>query len=441
MRYNEPDTERLRKCGVVCVDKGERVLRMEEKPQNPFSTWCVPPFYIFPTDILPRIGEAIANGCATDAPGSLLAWLSGHVPVYAMEMTGRRFDVGDIAGYMQLKDSYMGIETVLLTGAAGFIGFHLAKRLLEQGYRVVGFDNLNDYYDMRLKQARLDILLHMNGFTFIKGDLADTDAVNALFSEFNPTSVVHLAAQAGVRYSITNPKAYIESNLVGFFNILEACRANTARVKHLIYASSSSVYGNQAKTPFSVDDDVSHPISLYAATKKSNELMAYSYSHLYGIPATGLRFFTVYGPYGRPDMAYFTFTQKILRGETLQIFNHGDMYRDFTYIDDIVRGIEKMLLCPPQKDDAGVRAKVYNIGNHQPERLLDFIETLERLLGCTTKKEYLPMQAGDVYQTYADIEALRADFGFAPNTPLEVGLARFVDWYKSFYDVSGCKNA
>ena len=256
-------------------------------------------------------------------------------------------------------------KKILVTGAAGFIGFHLSRRLLSQGVTVVGFDNINDYYDTSLKYSRLDILKEYDKFRFVKGDLSDKAAVDALFAENKFDIVVNLAAQAGVRYSIENPQAYIESNVVGFFNILEACRHNP--VEHLLYASSSSVYGNQKKTPFSTDDDVSKPISLYAATKKSNELMAFSYSHLYGIPATGLRFFTVYGPYGRPDMACFSFTNKIMKGEKIKIFNYGDMYRDFTYVDDIVKGIENMLCNPPEPDENGDRAVVYNIGNNSPE--------------------------------------------------------------------------
>lgn len=332
--------------------------------------------------------------------------------------------------------SYNALDTtkkILVTGAAGFIGFHLSKLLLQKGVTVIGFDNINDYYDVNLKYARLAILEKFENFTFVKGDLADKTAVDNLFSENKFDIVVNLAAQAGVRYSIENPQAYIESNVIGFFNILEACRNNP--VEHLLYASSSSVYGNQQKTPFSTDDDVSKPISLYAATKKSNELMAYTYSHLYGIPSTGLRFFTVYGPYGRPDMAYFSFTQKIMKGETIKIFNNGDMYRDFTYVDDIVKGIENMLCNPPEADENGDRATVYNIGNNSPEKLMYFIETLEKALGKTAQKEFLPMQPGDVYQTYADVTPLIEKYGFKPSTSIEDGLARFVEWYKEYYNV------
>ena len=333
-------------------------------------------------------------------------------------------------------NSYKKLDTgkkILVTGAAGFIGFHLSRKLLEQGVRVVGFDNLNDYYDVNLKYARLDILNEYNDFVFVKGDLADKEAIDRLFEENNFDIVVNLAAQAGVRYSIDNPQAYMESNVIGFFNILEACRHNP--VEHLLYASSSSVYGNQKKTPFSTDDDVSKPISLYAATKKSNELMAYTYSHLYGIPTTGLRFFTVYGPFGRPDMAYFSFAQKIVKGETIKIFNNGDMYRDFTYIDDIVKGIENMLCNPPEADADGDRATVYNIGNNSPEKLMYFIETLENALGKKAEKEFLPMQPGDVYQTYADVTPLIERFGFKPSTSIEEGLGRFVEWFKEYYKI------
>ncbi|MBP3938675.1 MAG: NAD-dependent epimerase [Clostridia bacterium] len=324
-------------------------------------------------------------------------------------------------------------KKILVTGAAGFIGFHLCKSLLEKGVEVVGFDNINDYYDVNLKYSRIEILAPYERFSFVRGDIADKSAVDKLFCENKFDVVVNLAAQAGVRYSIDNPQAYIESNVIGFFNILEACRNNP--VEHLLYASSSSVYGNQKKTPFSTDDDVSKPISLYAATKKSNELMAYTYSHLYSIPSTGLRFFTVYGPYGRPDMAYFGFTQKILNGEKIKIFNNGDMYRDFTYIDDIVKGIENMISNPPEADENGDRATVYNIGNNSPEKLMYFIETLENALGKKAEKEFLPMQPGDVYQTYADVTPLIENFGFKPSTSIEEGLGKFVDWYKEYYNI------
>ena len=322
-------------------------------------------------------------------------------------------------------------KTILITGAAGFIGFNLAKSLLNEQYEIIGFDNINDYYDVSLKYARLEILNKHKNFKFIQADLADENSVNNVFKTYKPDIAVNLAAQAGVRYSIENPKAYIDSNIVGFFNILEACRHYP--VEHLVYASSSSVYGNQQKTPFSVDDNVDRPISLYAATKKSNELMAFTYSHLYKIPATGLRFFTVYGPFGRPDMAYFGFTNKIFAGEPIKIFNNGNMLRDFTYVDDIVTGIKNILPCPPQKDENGDLYKVYNIGNNKPEKLLTFIETLEEIIGIEAKKEYLPMQPGDVYQTYADVSELEKNFNFKPQTSIRQGLTEFVNWYREFY--------
>ena len=326
---------------------------------------------------------------------------------------------------------------ILVTGAAGFIGFHLSKRLLESGKTVVGYDNVNDYYDTSLKYARLEILEKYENFTFIKGDLADKQAVDGLFETYKPDVVVNLAAQAGVRYSITNPEAYISSNLVGFFNILEACRNNP--VKHLVYASSSSVYGTNKKIPYSTDDKVDNPVSLYAATKKSNELMAHAYSKLYKIPATGLRFFTVYGPFGRPDMAYFGFTNKLVKGEKIQIFNFGDMKRDFTYIDDIVTGVINVMNKPPVENEDGALYKVYNIGNNKPENLLYFVETLEKclmkenIIDKEAEKELLPMQPGDVYQTYADVDDLIKDFDFKPNTSLEEGLSKFAKWYREFY--------
>ncbi|WP_251454378.1 NAD-dependent epimerase [Veillonella intestinalis] len=322
-------------------------------------------------------------------------------------------------------------KRILITGAAGFIGFHLAKRLLEQGSIICGLDNINDYYDVSLKESRLALLKNFANFTFVKGNIADEVVVAHVFETFKPDIVVNLAAQAGVRYSIDNPKAYMESNMMGFFTILEACRKYP--VEHLLFASSSSVYGNQQKTPFATTDNVDHPISLYAATKKSNELMAYTYSHLYGISATGLRFFTVYGPYGRPDMAYFKFTNKICQDTPIQIYNQGDMYRDFTYVDDIVIGIERMLCNPPKKNEWGDAYKVYNIGNNKPEKLMYFIEVLEEQLGKIAVKEFLPMQPGDVYQTYADVTELEEDFDFKPVTSIEEGLGKFVTWYKEYY--------
>ncbi len=321
--------------------------------------------------------------------------------------------------------------TCLVTGGAGFIGFFLSKRLLEAGAKVIGFDNLNDYYDVSLKEERLRILKEFDQFTFVKGDLADKEAVTKLFTTFKPQIVVNLGAQAGVRYSIDNPDAYIQSNIVGFFNILEACRFNP--MQHLVFASSSSVYGGNEKVPFNTEDKVDKPVSLYAATKKSNELMAYSYSKLYGIKLTGLRFFTVYGPMGRPDMAYFKFANKIMKGEPIQIYNNGDMYRDFTYVDDIVTGIMDILCNPPKEDNLGAFYKIYNIGNNKPEKLMDYISTLEKCLGREAIKEYLPMQPGDVFRTYADVSDLMNDFNFKPDTSIEEGLGKFSEWFLSYY--------
>ena len=330
-------------------------------------------------------------------------------------------------------------KKVLITGAAGFIGFHLSKRLLEEGCCVIGLDNLNTYYDIRLKESRLDILKRNPAFHFVLGSIADKAVVAEVFTSGQPDIVVNLAAQAGVRYSIENPDSYIESNLIGFYNILEACRHSYDKgkhpVEHLLFASSSSVYGSQKKTPFSINDMVDRPVSLYAATKKSNELMAYTYSHLYGIPATGLRFFTVYGPFGRPDMAYFSFSDKIMEGKAIKIFNKGDMYRDFTYIDDIVEGVVRMLNNPPEPNEEGDHYKIYNIGNNKPEKLMDFIQTLEKALGREAKKEYYPMQPGDVYQTYADVTQLIKDFDYKPSTSIEEGLGNFAEWYKEWRKV------
>lgn len=322
-------------------------------------------------------------------------------------------------------------KIILVTGGAGFIGYHLSKQLLEYDCTVIGYDNLNDYYEVQLKYDRLKDLEGREGYTFIKGDLADKEALGKLFQEYSFDIVVNLGAQAGVRYSIDNPDAYMSSNMVGFYNILECCRHYP--VEHLVYASSSSVYGANKKVPFSVEDKVDYPVSLYAATKKSNELMAHCYSKLYGIPATGLRFFTVYGPFGRPDMAYFKFAKKIMNGETIQIYNNGDMMRDFTYIDDIVKGIANILPNPPEEIETGAKYKVYNIGNNKPEKLMDYIQTLEKHLGREAKKEFLPMQPGDVYQTYADVSDLMHDFDFKPSTSIDEGLSKFVTWFKEYY--------
>ena len=328
---------------------------------------------------------------------------------------------------------------VLVTGAAGFIGHSVCLSLLARGDTVIGVDNLNDYYDVRLKQARLDnIQAHANSknFKFVKLDLAEQAATAKLFADEKPDSVVHLAAQAGVRYSLENPHAYISSNIVAFTNILEACKV--IKPQHLVYASSSSVYGGNTKLPFSETDNVDHPVSLYAATKKTNELMAHTYSHLYGLPTTGLRFFTVYGPWGRPDMAPFLFADAILNDKPIKVFNHGDMLRDFTYIDDIVEGVIRVLdrpATPMPQTSIHEPYRLFNIGNNKPEKLLDFIAMLENAIGKTAQKELLPMQAGDVKATYADTNALEAWVGFKPNTPLQAGVDKFVTWYRAFYCV------
>lgn len=340
-------------------------------------------------------------------------------------------------------------KTIFVTGAAGFIGSNICKALLkdEDIKLIVGIDNMNDYYDVNLKEYRLKELVSYNNFKFVKGSIADKALIDNIFNEYKPDIVVNLAAQAGVRYSITNPDAYIESNMLGFYNILEACRHsydNGAKgVEHLVYASSSSVYGTNKKIPYSTQDKVDNPVSLYAATKKSNELFAHAYSKLYNIPSTGLRFFTVYGPAGRPDMAYFGFTNKLLKGETIQIFNYGNCKRDFTYIDDIVTGVVNVMKKTPDPNENGVRYKVYNIGNNQPENLLDFVDILQQELvnaevlpkdyDFEAHKELVPMQPGDVEITYADVDELVNDFGFKPNTSLREGLRRFAKWYKEFY--------
>jgi UDP-glucuronate 4-epimerase len=323
--------------------------------------------------------------------------------------------------------------SILLTGAAGFIGFHVAKALLERGDRVVGIDNLNDYYDVRLKEARLALLSAYPGFVFAKLDVADRDGVFALVGRHRDLrSIIHLAAQAGVRYSLKNPYAYIDSNVMGTLVMLEAAR-RIERLTAITYASSSSVYGANQKQPFGVEDRVDEPVSLYAATKRSCELLAHTYAHLYGLPATGLRFFTVYGPWGRPDMAAYLFTSAILAEQPIKVFNEGRMARDFTYIDDIVAGTVAAYDRPPAD---GVPHRIYNLGNHRPEQLLDFIGVLERLLGRTATKQFLPLQPGDVPESFADIEASRRDLGFDPQTTIEVGLARFVEWYRQYHKVN-----
>ena len=340
------------------------------------------------------------------------------------------------------------MKTILVTGAAGFIGSNVVKKLYKElpESRVIGIDNMNDYYDVRLKEQRLEELMQYPTFTFIKGNIADKQLINDMFTQYRPQIVVNLAAQAGVRYSITNPDAYIESNLIGFYNILEACRHY--EVEHLVYASSSSVYGSNKKVPYSTDDKVDNPVSLYAATKKSNELMAHAYSKLYNIPSTGLRFFTVYGPAGRPDMAYFGFTNKLVKGEKIQIFNYGHCKRDFTYVDDIVEGVIRVMKKAPAKQvgEDGLPIPpyaVYNIGNNNPENLLDFVTILQEELiragvlpqdyDFESHKELVPMQPGDVPVTYADTSALERDFGFKPHTSLRVGLRKFAMWYKEYY--------
>lgn len=325
----------------------------------------------------------------------------------------------------------LAMNKILVTGAAGFIGFHLSLSLLKQNHQVIGIDNLNDYYEVSLKKARLQELEQFDNFHFHFMDLHDRTAINSLFAEEKFDLVVNLAAQAGVRYSIENPHVYADSNVVGFLNILEGCRHHP--VKHLVYASSSSVYGMNTKIPFSTEDPVDRPISLYAATKRANELMAYTYSHLYNIPSTGLRFFTVYGAWGRPDMALFLFTKAILAEKSIPVFNYGKMQRDFTYIDDIVLGIEKVMDKIPS---VVVPHKLYNIGNNQPVELLHLIEVLEKALGKTAVKEFLPMQPGDVLTTYADVDDLIADVGFSPKTPIETGVAKFVNWYRDYYQLS-----
>lgn len=347
-------------------------------------------------------------------------------------------------------------KTVLVTGAAGFIGSFLSERLLSdfEDIRVIGFDSVNDYYDIRLKESRLEKLQKHENFIFIKANLADKDKVSEVFREYSPQIVVNLAAQAGVRYSTTNPDAYIESNIIGFYNILEACRHSyddgATPVEHLVYASSSSVYGSNKKVPYSTDDKVDNPVSLYAATKKSNELMAHAYSKLYNIPSTGLRFFTVYGPAGRPDMAYFGFTDKLLRGETIRIFNYGNCKRDFTYIDDIVEGVVRVMQGAPERKNGedGLPVPpyaVYNIGNQSPENLLDFVDILQQELIAAgvlsndydfeAHKQLVPMQPGDVPVTYADTTPLERDYGYKPSTDLRTGLRNFARWYKDFYKI------
>ena len=329
----------------------------------------------------------------------------------------------------------MSDQEILVTGAAGFIGFHVARQLLAEGRRVIGVDNVNSYYDPALKRARLDVLGTERGFSFRQIDLADRTGTTSFFAQHRFATVIHLAAQAGVRYSIEQPQAYVDANLEGFLNVLEGCRHHGCR--HLIYASSSSVYGANTKLPFSTKDRTDHPVSFYAATKKSNELMAQSYSHLYRLPVTGLRFFTIYGPWGRPDMAMFMFADAIVRGDPIKLFNHGKMRRDFTYVDDVTRVVSRLIeRTPPDNPEAAnAPAKLYNVGNHRPEELMHVVGLIERELGRTARKEMLPMQPGDVLETFADVEDLMRDVGFSPATPIEAGVGNFIAWYREHYKV------
>jgi UDP-glucuronate 4-epimerase len=326
---------------------------------------------------------------------------------------------------------FRAMDRVLVTGCAGFIGFHLSKRLLDSGIQVIGLDNLNEFYDGGLKSARLEILNALPGFTFVKADISDLHCINELFENEQFGPVIHLAAQAGVRYSLENPHLYVKTNLVGFVNLIEA--AYRRRVPHFVYASSSSVYGSNTKTPFSECDNVDSPVSLYAATKKSNELIAHAYSHLHGLPSTGLRFFTVYGPWGRPDMAMFKFCRAILKGESIDVYNHGDMLRDFTYIDDVVEGIVRVMNDPPAVSGASAPVRVYNIGNNQPVQLMDVIRVIEEKIGKKAIVNMLPMQSGDVLVTYADIDRLSEAVGYRPHTPIEMGVDRFINWFRNYY--------
>ncbi len=468
MRYRETDRKRLTKCGVSQIDASERLLSLEEKPADPKSEWCTPPFYYYTKADAARIRDAIADGCGVDAPGSLVAWMCTHSAVHSMEMPGRRYDIGNMESYERVQREYRGIiketemnkkhieldnKTILVTGSPGFVGANLVQRLLKElrGGTVVSLDNMNDYYDVRLKEWRLAELEKVAETSpvrhvFVRGSIADKALVEELFAQYRFDVVVNLAAQAGVRYSIDHPDVYIESNIIGFYNILEACRRYP--VEHLVYASSSSVYGGNKKVPFSTEDKVDNPVSLYAATKKSNELLAHSYSKLYNIPSTGLRFFTVYGPAGRPDMFYYSATQKLAAGKTIQIFNYGNMRRDFTYIDDIVEGVYRVMQGAPEKREGNDGLPVppyavYNIGGGQPENLLDFISVLQEELvragvlpadyDFAGHRELVGMQPGDVPVTYADSTALERDYGFTPSIGIREGLRAFAEWYSKYY--------
>lgn len=443
MCSREENLEKLKRTGVAKLGEKGIIVSMEEKPENPKSRWAIPPFYVFMKKDLSHIMRAAKAGCRTDSPGELLVWLCGQTEVFAMEMPGNRFDIGNLNSYRKAQKRWKTSKSILITGGAGFIGAALSLSLLKDGIRVIGYDNLNEYYDIKLKEARLKELYPYKNYTFIKGDLTDQEELENIFEIFCPDVVVHLGAQAGVRYSVENPKAYIDSNIIGFFHVLEACRhskePDRISVQHLVFASSSSVYGLQEKVPYSTEDRADHPVSLYAATKRSNELMAHAYSKLYQFPCTGLRFFTVYGPKGRPDMAYYSFTEKMRMGEKIALYNNGNMLRDFTYIDDIITGIRKLLDIQPTINDSGAKYKVYNIGNSKPETLEYFIHTLERILieekivNAPVEKEYLPMQPGDVYQTYADVGELEEMIQFSPSTNLDEGLHKFAVWYKEYY--------
>lgn len=440
--YNEKDPGKLIRTGVAEVSHDGRVLSMEEKPKKPKSNFAVPPCYLFRKEDLHLISQGISEGCAVDSPGDFLAWFCSWAEVFAIKMPGNRYDIGTIESYIKVQKLYKKNKTILVTGCAGFIGAALSLSLLKSGIRVIGFDNLNSYYDVELKKYRLLELEQFSDFTFIKGDLSDKECVESLFLRFCPDVVVHLGAQAGVRYSIKNPQAYMDSNMTGFFNILEACK-NTLEearipVTHFIFASSSSVYGLQEKVPYSTTDNADRPVSLYAATKRSNELMAHAYSCIYGLKCTGLRFFTVYGPKGRPDMAYYSFTEKMIHEGKVALFNYGNLYRDFTYIDDIIEGIRKIMEKSPDTHKENGRYLIYNIGNSRPESLQYFVDTLEKilmeekLLKEPIEKEYFPMQQGDVFQTYADMKDMEEEFHFKPSVNLEDGLRAFVRWYKEY---------